>query len=125
MAISYKYRLVVVATVGNVVAINQHMLRIDPDGGDQTIGKDLGLHSNPNAPVASHYWFSTVYRDEDIETWKELVGDFGAVEVWTWNMYDTNDSLALAWQGYSNVRVANVAQDDILNELGLHKLIPD
>ena len=124
MAVSYKYRLVVVATAGNVNAINNHMLRIDPEGGSNTIGKDLGLHSNPSSPNPSHYWFSTVYRDEDIDLWKELIGDFGAVEAWTWHMYGPNDDLATAWTGYSNVRVQNATQEDILTELGLNKLLP-
>jgi hypothetical protein len=125
MAITYKYRLVVVAPRGNVNAINNHMLRVDPSGGLETLGKDLGLHSNPNSPSPSHHWCSLVYRDEDIDLWKDLIGDFGAVDVWTWHMYGPNDDLDIAWSGVGNVRVQQVVQQDILTELGLNKLLPD
>lgn len=123
MAISYKYRLVVVAPQGNIVAINNEMLRIDPDGGANTIGKDLGL--NPaGVGQPSHYWFSTVYRDEDIDLWKSMIGNFGAVEIWTWHMYGPDDDLVTAWAGITNVTVGEATQQEILTTLGLQKIFP-
>lgn len=123
MAISYKYRLVVVAPQGNINAINNEILRVDPDGGANTLGKDLGLNpagqGNP-----SHYWFSTVYRDEDINLWKDMIGNFGAVEIWTWHMYGPNDDLAAAWSGITNVTVEQATQDEILVATNLQRILP-
>ena len=116
----YIYRLVVVATAGNTNAINNHMKRLYGDAGLEVMGKDIGLHSNPNSKNASRYWFSTVYREKDLTAWKDLVKDFGSVDVWTWHMYGTNEKLIEAWAGSNNVTVGKVTPLNVLSNLGLH-----
>jgi hypothetical protein len=121
MASIYKNRLIAVAPIGQINALND-ALGNDVGYIGTTIGAGLGLSSiGPGGPQ-NWDWFSTIFPDSEIPIWTGLIGEFGAMEAWVWNRQGPDNSSLNDFTGFPNVHVQENDPDGVLADAGLFRV---
>ncbi len=118
----YRNRLVMIAPLATIAAINLKIgTDIDSKGGDETLGKGEGLRILASGP-ATNDWFSTVFSNDEISLWQDLVTAFPTSQVWVWNLDGDNSLLISSFNKFVNVTIGEKTPDQILTQAGLQRL---